>query len=222
MNGRLGGLMTGAGISAGAGVEGVGQGGVEVEGCFECNNLAVSFKRLWDREAEDFADRTARAAGIRFEGPILASTRSLRSTAPSAGWDRSSAPGCSANSATIRTATTTPEHAGTTPVAARSPGHRERRRSCWPATRATTASPTPCTSVEAATRDCRSKPANANAALLGDLVTRYSTLDAQDDLLYCRVSQAVFQAVCPVNTRPVDRTLRLPVSLLACPSCCAA
>ena len=128
LNGRLGGLMTGAGISAGAGVEGVGQGGVEVEGCFECNNLAVSFKRLWDREAEDFADRTARAAGIRFEGPILASTRSLRSTAPSAGWDRSSAPGCSANSATIRTATTTPEHAGTTPVAARSPGHRNRRR----------------------------------------------------------------------------------------------
>ena len=43
LNGRSVALMTGAGISADAGVEGVGQVGVEVEGCLERNDL-----QFWD------------------------------------------------------------------------------------------------------------------------------------------------------------------------------
>ena len=45
----------------------------------------------------------------------FAGTRMLRSTGPSPAWDASSAPGCSANSATTRTATRAPGPARTTP-----------------------------------------------------------------------------------------------------------
>jgi Transposase len=80
----------------------------------------------------------------------FAGTRPLRSTAPSPGWDRSSAPGCSASSVTTRTATATPGRARTTPARPRSPAPQARKRSCWPATRATTDSPTPWTSRRSA------------------------------------------------------------------------
>jgi hypothetical protein len=43
LTGRPGALVTSAGISAGAGVEGVVQADVEVEGCLERNNL-----QFWD------------------------------------------------------------------------------------------------------------------------------------------------------------------------------
>ncbi len=49
----------------------------------------------------------------------MAGTRTLRSTGPSPAWARSSAPGCSASSATTRTATPTARPAGTTPPPAR-------------------------------------------------------------------------------------------------------
>ena len=67
----------------------------------------------------------------------MAGTRTLRSTAASPGWVRSSAPGCSASSATTRTATRGPAPARTTPAAPRSPAPRARRPSCWPGSCAT-------------------------------------------------------------------------------------
>ena len=73
---------------------------------------------------------------------ILASTRTLRSTCPSPAWAPSSAPGCSANSATTRTGTPTARPAGTTPPPARSPARRVRRRSSPPGSSTMTGSST--------------------------------------------------------------------------------
>ena len=74
---------------------------------------------------------------------IFAGTRTLRSTGPSPAWARSLAPGCSASSATTRTATPTARAARTTRPPARSPAPRERRRSSPPASSTTTGSLTP-------------------------------------------------------------------------------
>ncbi len=73
---------------------------------------------------------------------ILAVTRTLRSTGPSPAWDLSSAPGCSANPATIPTGMTAARPARTTPPPPRSPARRARRRSSPPGSSATTGSPT--------------------------------------------------------------------------------
>jgi hypothetical protein len=77
-------------------------------------------------------------------GNILAGTRTLRFTCPSPAWARSSAPGCSASSATARTATPTARPAGTTPPPALSPAPRARRRSWPPGSSTTTGSSTRC------------------------------------------------------------------------------
>jgi transposase len=58
-------------------------------------------------------------------GPILVSTRTLRSTAASPGWGRSSPPGCWASSVTPPTATPLCGRARTTPPPARSPASRQ-------------------------------------------------------------------------------------------------
>ena len=70
------------------------------------------------------------------------STRTLRSTCPSPAWEPSSAPGCSENSATTRTATPTARPAGTMPPPAPSPAPRARRRSSPPGSSTTTGSST--------------------------------------------------------------------------------
>ena len=57
----------------------------------------------------------------------------------------SSAPGCSESSATSRTGMTAPSLAKTMPARLPSPGPRAPKRRCWPATSATTVSPTPST-----------------------------------------------------------------------------
>ena len=72
----------------------------------------------------------------------LAGTRTLRSTGPSPAWVPSSAPGCSASSATTRTATPTARPAGTTPPPAPSPARRARRRSSPPGSSTTAGSST--------------------------------------------------------------------------------
>ena len=62
---------------------------------------------------------------------------------------------------------------------------------------------------------------HADAVLRRDLVARCPALEAQDDL--CTVASVKRSSrLCVRPTRPVDRTLRVPVALLACPSCCAA
>ena len=75
--------------------------------------------------------------------PILASTRTLRSSPPSPAWDRSSAPGCSQNSATTPPGTPPRRPARTTPPPAPSPAPPGRRRPSWPGTCTTTGSSTP-------------------------------------------------------------------------------
>ena len=62
------------------------------------------------------------------------------------GWDRSWAPGYWASSATTRTAMPPPKAARTTPQPARSPGPPGRKPWRWPATPATSGSPTRSTS----------------------------------------------------------------------------
>jgi len=71
---------------------------------------------------------------------ILAGTRMLRSTGPSPAWALSLVPGCSASSATPRTATPTAKPAGTTPPPVPSPAPRARRRSSPPGSSTTTGS----------------------------------------------------------------------------------
>jgi len=70
----------------------------------------------------------------------FAGTRTLRSTCPSPAWDPSSAPGCSASSATTRTVTSAARPARTTLPLPRSPARRGRRRSSPPGSSATTGS----------------------------------------------------------------------------------
>ena len=72
----------------------------------------------------------------------FAGTGTLRSTCPSPVWDRSSAPGSSASSATTRTGMSAARLARTTPAPPRSPARRERRRSSPPGSSATTGSST--------------------------------------------------------------------------------
>ena len=72
----------------------------------------------------------------------FAGTRTLRSTGPSPVWAPSSAPGCSANSATTRTGTPPPKPARTTPPPARSPARQARRKRSQPASSTTTGSST--------------------------------------------------------------------------------
>ena len=72
----------------------------------------------------------------------FAGTRTLRSTCPSPAWAPSSAPGCSQNSATTRTATSARKPARTTPPPARSPAPRARRSWSRPGTSTTTGSST--------------------------------------------------------------------------------
>ncbi len=74
---------------------------------------------------------------------IFASTRTLRSTCRSPVWARSPAPGCSASSATTRTAMPAPRPAGTTLPPARSPAPPARRKSSRPGSCITTGSSTP-------------------------------------------------------------------------------
>ena len=74
---------------------------------------------------------------------IFACTRTLRSSCPSPGWDRSSAPGCWPSSAMTRTGTPPPRPARTTRPPARSPASPARRRPSWPGTCTTTGSATP-------------------------------------------------------------------------------
>jgi transposase len=69
-------------------------------------------------------------------------TRTLRSTCPSPVWDRSSAPGSPASSATTRTGMSAARLARTTPAPPRSPARRARRRSSPPGSSATTGSST--------------------------------------------------------------------------------
>ena len=75
---------------------------------------------------------------------VLASTRTLRSTAANPASVRSSAPGCWPSSATTPTATPTPRPGRTTPACRRSPGPPARNGSCSPATPATVDSATRC------------------------------------------------------------------------------
>ena len=76
---------------------------------------------------------------------VLSSTRTPRWSVPCQDWGPSSAPGCSASSATSRTGMPPPSLARTTPARHPSPGPRAPNASCWPATPATSASPTPST-----------------------------------------------------------------------------
>ena len=69
------------------------------------------------------------------------------------GRGRCSAPGCWANSGTRRTATPTPDRAGTTPGPARSPGHPAPSAACWPGMPETGGWPMPWT--------CRPSPHSA-------------------------------------------------------------
>ena len=72
----------------------------------------------------------------------FAGTRTLRSTSPSPAWRPSSAPGCSASSATTLAGMPTRNPARTTAARARSPAHPERRRSSSPGSSTTTGSST--------------------------------------------------------------------------------
>ena len=119
--------------------------------------------------------------------PILAGTRTLRSTAASPGSARSSAPGCSASSATTRTATTTPAPARTTPAAPRSPAPRARKPWCWPASCATGASVTRCTSRRSAR--CAPHPARAP-------ITTSSAPAASGTTPHCASSATAWSASC--------------------------
>ena len=73
----------------------------------------------------------------------FAGTRTLRSTSPSPAWQPSSAPGCSASSATTPAATSPRRPARTTAAPARSPAPPARRRSSPPGSSTTTGSSTP-------------------------------------------------------------------------------
>ncbi len=74
---------------------------------------------------------------------VLSSTRTPWWSVPCQDWGPSSAPGCSASSGMTRTATPPPSHAKTIPARRPSPAPRAPNASCWPASPATSASPTP-------------------------------------------------------------------------------
>jgi Transposase len=82
--------------------------------------------------------------------PILVGTRTLSATAPSPGWGTCSPPGCWPSSVMTPPAMPVPAPGRTTPGPARSPKPPANGGSCWPATPATTGSPTPYTSRRSA------------------------------------------------------------------------